>query len=397
MARRVFITVGEASGDQHAANLIRELRALDPSVVVEGLGGAEMAAAGAIVHHDTVSRAAMGWKSVLRYLEFRRLLAWTKNYFRQQPPSLQICIDSWSTNWHWARLAHNMNIPVMYYVAPQIWASRAGRIKRLSRYVDHVACILPFEEKVFRDGGVEATFVGHPLFDALPPRQPRNPAEHFPNGPPVIGLIPGSRSSVAGENFPHLLDVADHILQAYPKATFLIPTMSSTHEVVEKILQTKVNQAVAHEGELQTIGPYTLGMNAFDQLVSHCDLCISVSGTATLHAAMHGVPLIVVYRLSPLIWNLVGRWVVKTRTYSLVNLLNDTHQQIVPEFVPWYGSNTAVVEKALELLGNPKLLDEQRERLGHLIRTLNKPGASRQAAKIALDMMIARDKTVPQP
>jgi lipid-A-disaccharide synthase len=149
MARRVFITVGEASGDQHAALLIRELKALNKDIIVEGIGGPAMAEAGAMVHYDTVQRAAMGWKGALRYFEMRRIFNWSRNHFRQRPPDLVICIDSWAMNWHWAKLAHGMDVPVMYYIAPQMWASRPGRIKRLRRYVDRVACILPFEEKFF--------------------------------------------------------------------------------------------------------------------------------------------------------------------------------------------------------------------------------------------------------
>jgi lipid-A-disaccharide synthase len=389
MARRVFITVAEASGDQHAGNLIRELRALEPDLIVEGLGGPEMAAAGAIIHHDTVTGAAMTWKAVFRYVELGRKLYWTEDHFRENRPDLQICIDSWTMNWHWAKLAHGMGIPVLYYIPPQVWASRHGRVKYVARWVDQVACILPFEERIFHEAGVAATFVGHPLFDALPPQPHRQEKDRFPARPPVIALVPGSRSSVARENFPHLLDVSRRITRVFPEASFVIPTMPATHQSVRKILES-FEGPIKAEGDLLTVGKYTLGMNRFDDLVAQCDLCISVSGTATLHAAGHGVPIIVVYRLNPFHWHLVGRWVVKTRTYSLVNLLNSNHQQIVPEYVPWYGSNATVANKALEYLRDPKLLDQQRERLGNLMRSLNRPGASHNTAKLAIEMMNAR-------
>jgi lipid-A-disaccharide synthase len=398
MARRVFITVGEASGDQHAGQLIQAMRALDSSLVFEGLGGQSMRAAGATVHSDTVQHATMGWKAAVRYFEIRRLLYWSQSYFRQNPPDLQICIDSWSMNWHWARLATEQGVPVLYYIAPQAWASRAGRVKRLAKYVDRIACILPFEEKFFRDFGLDATFVGHPLFDTLPPAREENSVNHFPNRPPVIGLAPGSRESVARDNFPNILEVADRILAAFPSATFVIPTVAATQGPVTQNLrawqarhgrQTSTSAAPVIDG-LQTIGPFTFGTDRFDELVSRCDLCIAVSGTATLHIAGHGVPLIVVYRLNPIFWHLAGRFIVKTRTFSLVNLLNDTHQQIVPEFIPWYGSNNAVAEKALEMLRNPQLLAEQHERLRNLIRALNKPGASRNAAILAMELLNGR-------
>jgi lipid-A-disaccharide synthase len=368
------------------------MRALEPDLIVEGLGGPEMAAAGAIIHHDTVTHAAMTWKAVFRYIELGRVLFWTKRYWQENRPDLQICLDSWTMNWHWARLAHGMGIPVLYYIPPQVWASRRGRVKYLARWVDRVACILPFEERIFQDAGVEATFVGHPLFDALPRHAPRPAEDRFPQRPPIIALVPGSRSSVARENFPHLLDVARRICQEFPEARYLIPTMPGTHQWVRKILES-AEGAVHADGEMLTVGKYTVGMNQFDEMLPQCDLCISVSGTATLHAAGLGVPLIVVYRLNPIHWHLVGRWVVKTRTYSLVNLLNEGHQQIVPEYVPWYGSNAAVANKALEFLRDPSLLDQQRERMENLMRTLNRPGASHNAAKVAMDMMDARKKT----
>ena len=395
MTRRVFITVGEASGDQHAAMLIRELKSQDRDLIIEGLGGPEMAAAGAMVHYDTVHRAAMGWRGALRYFELHRILKWSRHHFRQRLPDLLVCIDSWSMNWHWARLGHEMGIPVLYYVAPQMWASRPWRVKKLRRYVDRIACILPFEEKFFHDHGVEATFVGHPLFDQLPTAPADEPGKRFPNQPPVIGVIPGSRAGVVRENFRNLLEVCDRIVESFPKSRFLIPTMPATHEVVKSFLAAKYPASPPREEAegLEIIGPFTIGLNQFNQLVPRCDLCLTVSGTATLHAAGHGAPQIVVYHINPVIWHLFARWVINTRTFSLVNLLNDGQRTIVPEFIPWYGSNEPVANKALEYLRNPQLLAEQREQLRNLLHTLNRPGASRNAAKLALDLMLGRDTT----
>jgi lipid-A-disaccharide synthase len=395
-ARRIFITVGEASGDQHAAMLIRELKSRDKNLIIEGIGGPAMAEAGAMIHYDTVQRAAMGWKGALRYFELRRILKWTRQHFHQRPPDLQICIDSWSMNWHWARLAHGMGIPVLYYVAPQMWASRPWRVKKLRKYVDRVACILPFEEKFFHDHGVEATFVGHPLFDLLAPAPPIDREKRFPASAPVIGVIPGSRAGVAKENFRNLLDVCDSILEAFRSARFVVPTMPATHEIVKRMIQARYpgNALAEREDGLETIGKFTLGLNRFNELVPQCDLCLTVSGTATLHAAGLGSPQIVVYRLNPVIWHMAARWLINTRTFSLVNLLNDNHRTIVPEYIPWYGSNRPVADKALEYLSNPDLLTEQRDRLQNLIHTLNRPGASRNAATLALDLMLGRETTL---
>jgi lipid-A-disaccharide synthase len=132
------------------------------------------------------------------------------------------------------------------------------------------------------------------------------------------------------------------------------------------------------------------GERLFDEMVPRCDLCLTVSGTATLHVAGHGVPMIVVYRGSRFLWHLVGRWLVKTRTYSLVNLLNETREHIVPEIVPWFGSNRPVAEMAIEYLRHPQKLAEQREKLGRMVKKLDHPGASMKVARMALGMMEMR-------
>jgi lipid-A-disaccharide synthase len=385
VTRRVFITVAEVSGDKHAAQLIRSLKQLDPTITIEGLGGPEMSAAGAIVHRDTVTKAAMGWRGIFRASEVMDALKWTRNYFKTYRPHLQIGVDSPSMNFHFAKVAHELNIPVLQYVAPQLWAWAPWRMKKLRRWVDQVACILPFEEAYFRAHGVNATFVGHPLFDELPDDRATNNAPMFPGRPPVIGLLAGSRRSEAEANFAGLLGAAEQVRREFPLASFLVPTTPATNPVVERKL--------ARRGTKDA----TVGLDQFDRMVPCCDLCLTVSGTATLHVASFGVPMIVVYRVNPLTWNLAGRWLVPTRTFALVNLLaatNPTDQtratpagHIVPEFVPWFGSGEPIARAALDLLRHPDRLAAQRDNLRRLVQTLDRPGASDKTARLALDMI----------
>jgi len=383
MVRRVFITVAEVSGDRHAAQLVRSLRQLDPELMVEGLGGPEMAAAGAIIHHDTVTNAAMGWRGALRAVEVMKALRWVRQHFRTHRPDLQIGVDSPSMNFHFARVARRQGIPVMQYVAPQLWAWASWRMGKLKRWVDRVACILPFEREYFRRHGVDATFVGHPLFDELPIDRTNGRSERFPSRPPVIGLLPGSRKSEAEHNFPHLLEVAARIRQEFPDASFLVPTTAATHRIVEESSRRAARTGLAVEIE----------QDGFDQIIPRCDLCLTVSGTATLHVAGFGVPMIVVYRINPLIWNAGARWIVRTRTFALVNLLaggagnGSPTGRLVPEFVPWYGSNEPVARLAIDYLRHPEKLIEQRNRLRELVRALDHPGASMNAARLALEMI----------
>ena len=385
--RRVFLTVAEVSGDKHAAELIRSLRQIDAELIIEGLGGPEMAAAGATIYRDTVTHAAMGWRGALRAVEVIRALRWTRRHFAANRPNLQIGVDSPSMNFHFAKVARASGVPVLQYVAPQLWAWAPWRMKKLRRWVDQMACILPFEEPYFRAHGVNATFVGHPLFDQLSPRLASpSVAERFPDRPPVIGILPGSRKSEAQHNLPHLLDVAAQIRAEFSLARFLVPTTAGTHGVAEELI----------DGSPVPASQIEIGRDRFDEMVPRCDLCLTVSGTATLHVAGHGVPMIVVYRVNPITWNIAGRWLVPTRTFALVNVLatrtgaagvGNGGVHIVPEFVPWYGSNVPVARAAIELLRHPEKLAEQRRRLGELVATLNQTGASRRTAELALAMM----------
>ena len=389
--KRVFITVAEVSGDKHAAQLIRALRGLDPTLQIEGLGGPEMRAAGATVHHETVSNAAMGWRGALRAAEVWRLLRWTKRHFGRHPPDLQVGVDSPSMNFHFAKLAKARGVPVLQYVAPQLWAWREGRMAKLRRRVDHVACVLPFEEAYFRSHGVNATFVGHPLFDELPPhRPPPAPHERFPHRPPVIGVLPGSRRSVALANLPGLVKVAAHVWTAYPDATFLVPTTAATDGLVVPMLKELAPRPM--------LASFAVGRDAFDEMVPRCDLCLTVSGTATLHVAGHNVPMIVVYHGNPVLWHALGRWLVRIPTRTLVNLLaggpNATAEQhVTPEFTPWYGPVEPVAELALDYLRHPEKLEAQRTRLAELVRRLDHPGASANVARLALGMMAGEPAT----
>jgi lipid-A-disaccharide synthase len=372
MPRRVFITVAEVSGDQHAANLIDSLRQLDPSIIVEGHGGPAMEAAGAIIHHEMTHRAAMSFAALKRIGEIWHLLRWTRRYFSRKKPDLQICIDSPDSNIPFAKVAHEHGVPVLYYIAPQLWAWREGRIRKLRRWVDHVACILPFEEAYFCQHGVKATFVGHPLFDRLPPGRGPAPGPRFPDRTPVVGLLPGSRRSEALHNYHNLLEVAERIREKFPQVRYLVPTTPSTHPIVERL-------SAGRPG-------IEYGLDRFDEMVPQCDLCLTVSGTATLHVAAYGIPMIVVYRGSPLAWHLLGRWLIKTRTYTLVNLLNN-RDHIVHEFIPWYGANQPVADMALDFLNHPQKLAEQAAQLTRLVSSLDNPGASMNVAKLAMKMM----------
>lgn len=380
MPRRIFITVAEVSGDKHAAQLIRALRTLEPDIVVEGFGGPEMAAAGVKILYETTRGAAMTLHGVKRVFEVSRLLKQADRYYRDVKPDLQICVDSSAMNLHFARVAKRAGISVMYYVAPQVWASREGRVKKIRQYVDRLACIFPFEEDYFRNHGVNATYVGHPLFDELPrDRTPKPASERFPNRPPVIGIVPGSRQSEVRANLAHLINVAQRILASFPEATFLIPTTAAAHPLVTEMLGHGLETRV------------TAKQDAFDELIPQCDLCLCKSGTSTLHVAAWNVPMVVVYRVNRMLWHLAGRRLVKTKKIAMVNILAG-QRDLVPEFIPFSDPRT-VADCAIDLLKYPEKLEAQRADLARLIAPLDHPGASLNAAKLAMELMGSRAAT----
>ena len=414
MPKRVFITVAEVSGDQHAAVLARALWQLDPSMVIEGHGGSAMSAAGVVIHHETVNRATMFIRAALRAVEIWKLLRWTKHYYRQSKPDLHICIDSSGMNLHFAKMARSCGVPVLYYISPQLWASRAGRITQVRQFVNRVACILPFEEPYYRQRGVAATFVGHPLFDQLLPDRQLSPepvtafipvgsaladgiasqtnaqqpekipsAKADPTGSssPVIGLMPGSRRAEIRGNWPHMLEVADRIRAAFPQARFEVSTTPPTHALVCEMAAGRNDMRIEQ--------------GAIDAMAPGWDFCIAKSGTTTLHVAAYAVPMIVVFRASKWVWHLAARWLIKTPSIALVNILAERSapesgipkHRIVPEIIPWNGPNAPVAELAIDFLRHPEKRKAQRNDLLKLVATLDRQGASQRVAEIAMEMM----------
>jgi lipid-A-disaccharide synthase len=371
---RVFVTAAEISGERHAAKLVRALRALRPEIEFDGLGGPAMRDAGVNLLADTVGNARMGLGAFLRAREVWALLHQTRARYRSHKPDLHICVDSWTMNSHFAKLAKRFDVPVLYYIAPQTWASREGRVRKMRRVIDRLACILPFEQDYFRSHGVNATFVGHPLFDDLPRDRAPAPGPRFPDVPPVIALPAGSRRSVARANFPRQLAVARLIRDAFPGARFFVPTTANTDAVVREAI-----------GSLDWV---EARRDAFDDIARRADLAITVSGTAAVHLAAWNVPMIVVYAGSRVLWHALGRWMIRTRTFSLVNLLSaDPSRKIVPEFVPWFGPVTPVAECAIELLRDSAKRSAQKRALAEMISRVDGAGASDRAARLALELL----------
>ncbi len=364
---QIFFVAGESSGDTHGAHLVSALREACPGLECEGLGGVQMEAAGMKLRYDLAGRAIMGFTEVIRSLGFlRRLFHDTVARLKEMRPDCLVLIDYPGFNIRLAKQAKAMGIPVVYYISPQIWAWKKGRIHTLAAVVEKMLVILPFEQALYQKVGVDCTYVGHPLFDHLPsvPRSGRL------RGGMVIGLLPGSREQEIARILPLLLEVAAGIAKQHPDARFIAPCVDATREAQIK--------AIAADFPVETcIG------GAYDVLDA-ARFCLVASGTATLETCLFGVPMVIVYRISPLSYWL-ARMLVDIKYIGIVNIL--AGKCIVPEFVQHGACVQNVLPAALELIEETPARAHMLDELAMVKASLGGPGASARASAEVLKVI----------
>ncbi len=372
VARKIFISAAEASADAHAAKLLRQLREELGNVQSEGLGGEAMAAAGCKLLENLVDRSAMLTHAVGQVFFYRKLLRRVKQHFAENPPDVVVAVDSPAWNFHVALAAKKVGIPVLYYIAPQLWAWGAWRIGKLQSRVDKVACILPFEETWFRERGVEAQYVGHPLFDDEQHIPPPGPWAETGKGFPTVALLPGSRKHEIQQLWKPMQEIGKHIQKQFPKARFLTAVSSEPNEI---LLRRNLEESLGID----------IRRTSVEAATRYADLALVASGTATLEVAAQHCPMIILYHVPWLQWQLVGRWLVKTPYLSLVNILAE--RELAPEFMPFGGRVREVTAKALSLLQNEEQRQEMRNALQELVTPILKPGAAVQTAKLVKNLL----------
>jgi lipid-A-disaccharide synthase len=337
---RILISAGEASGEMYGAQLIEALLRRDPSLDFFGAGGERMRAASCDIVVDSKDLAVVGILEIVSHLpkiyaRFHHLIAEAD----KRKPDLAIVIDSPAFNWRVARQMYQRGIPVVYYVCPQFWAWRQGRVRLLRRYVTKALVIFPFEEKFYRDRGVDATFVGHPLADLAPPSTDREAyaATYKLDAAKLwITLMPGSRMKEVRMNLPTILESASKL---GPEYEFLLPVAPTLdRSFLESLL-----------GGRNSIRLVTEALPALAQSRAG----IIASGTATVEAAMMGTPFVMVYRVSPLTYFL-GRPRVKVPHFAMVNLI--AGKEIVPELVQHDFTAEKVVARLSQIIpdGQPR-------------------------------------------
>jgi lipid-A-disaccharide synthase len=374
----VMISAGEASGDRHAASLFRELRKLMPSVRGIGMGGAAMREAGIEIAFDSSGIGVIGLAEIAKhYSEIRGALTLMRSLARDERPDLLICVDYKEFNFRLAKAAKALGIQVLFYVSPQVWAWRQGRVKTYGRIIDHMAVIFPFELPFYERHGVPATYVGHPLAGKVKAHQPREVVlKRMGLGDaqvPLIGILPGSRTNELARLLPTLLDSAVRIKADHPEARFVVfkaPTLDRA--LLDRAAQERDLPLEVIEGQ------------DYDVLQC-CSAVMTVSGTATLEVALMGVPMVIVYRLAPVsYW--VGRMLVKVPFIGLPNILSG--RGIVREFIQHEATPHNIAAEVDRILVDADYQAAMRNDLVRVKETLGSLEGSVELAKLAQDMLL---------
>jgi lipid-A-disaccharide synthase len=368
-----MIIAGEASGDLHGAHLVDAMRRLDPDLDFFGIGGDALRRAGVQVRVDNSDIAVVGVAEVFSKIRpILRALRQAKKELKELRPALLILIDFPDFNLMVAATAKKLGIPVMYYISPQVWAWRVGRVKKIKKVVDHMVVIFPFEVDFYKKYGVPVTFVGHPLLDSTTPAGTGKIAEDLKNKGVLVGLLAGSRTQEVTQMLPTMVKVAEILSQRLKGIRFAIPVASTVgRDIVEDIVD-------GAEAEILVLS------NRLRDVLEQATLVITASGTVTLEAAIAGTPMIIVYRVSPLsYW--IGKRLINVTHIGLVNLVGE--ESIVPELIQQDASVENISDEALAMIQDEPGIARMQAELHRVAEKLGLPGASKRAAEVAMGML----------
>ncbi len=370
-----MISCGEPSGDLYAGALVDEIRALAPGARVFGFGGDRLRAAGADLVGDYRGLSVTGLVEALRVLPsaLRMHRALVKRAAAERPDVL-VVLDFPDFNFRLARAVHEQGVPVVYYICPQIWAWRPGRMRAIKQLVDRALVIFPFEEQMYREAGVPVHFVGHPLLELASASMARadflremglDPAAR------TVALLPGSRSNEVRSILPIVAAALPLVRARVPGVQFLV---ARAPHLPDRLFDPVAPAAA---------GPVTVVEGRADDVLAAADAVVTASGTATVQAAIHECPMVIVYRLSPLTYRL-GKPFVRVDTYGMANLV--AGERIAPELIQDGFTPDAVADHVVRYLTDADLAARTRARLREVRGRLGELGASRRAAGHVLEV-----------
>lgn len=371
-SKKIFISAGELSGDIHGGNLIAAIKKADPEIAVSAIGGDNMSGAGASLLYHIRDTSFMGFTEVVKHLPFiYRLWKDTLRHIDQIQPDLVVVIDYPGFNLRLAKAVSKRNIPVIYYISPQVWAWHQSRVKTIKKYISEVLCILPFEEKWFRKHGVNAQFVGHPLLDQFANIE-KDSIDTSPIAPPgvsmIIGLFPGSRKQEIERHLPVMIAAVQILRLKFPKMAVAVSIAPGID--------------LSGYREKYNLDWLYWIKNSNYQIMRKSDLLIMSSGTATLEATLFQTPMVVIYRLSPLSYYL-GKLLVRVPFITIANLI--ANKKGISELIQHDASPENIASQVELILTDENQRKNSVEFLTDVTRRLGKPGASERVAKIILN------------
>ena len=375
MTKKIMIIAGEASGDLHGSGLVRELKRKDPNQQIFGVGGDKMKQRGMELIYHVNEMSVLGFWDVLKQFRFfKKVYKNLVNKLEKEQPAVLVLIDYPGLNLKLANAAHQKGIKVLYYIAPQVWAWGKKRVKNMAQTVDKMAVIIPFEEKMYRDAGINATFVGHPLLEVLETKLSKdefyNKNGLNPNHK-TIGLLPGSRPLEVKRLLPEMLRTIKLLKKSHPNIQVTLGKADSLDFEIYK-------QFLPDENGVQLLE------NSTYEIMKHSDLLIVASGTATLESALLETPLIIVYKVDQLSY-LIGRMLVKIDSIGLVNVIAEKRN--VPEFIQHRFKAENLVPEMENLLFDQIQREIMIKDLSEIKQKLGKTGAAERTAQMVLGMM----------
>jgi len=384
MVKKMFIVAGDPSGDLHGANLVNALKEMSSQIEIYGLGGERMEKAGVVLLDKLTDLAIVGFsEAIINIVALRRIYRKAKEFLRNEKPDIIVLIDYPGFNLRLASLAKRLKIPLIYYIGPQIWAWRRGRIKDIAELVNKMLVIFPFEEETYREAGVDVSFVGHPLLDTIQPTKSKEEVYlKYGLDPdfPIIGLMPGSRKQEIERLLSIMLEASRKIAKNR-KAQFVLPLasnipMSYIKERITEFEKDRLNRT--KESPL----PILVVRDEDYNIRRVMTLALVASGTATLENACLGIPMIIIYKVSFFSY-LLARLLIRIPIIGLANIV--AGKRVVPEFIQRKARSEDIAKVACHWLSNPGIMKEIKKELEKVRERLGTPGASKRVAKIILE------------
>lgn len=374
---KIFLSACEASAEKHCLELMEAITLRAESegntVAFSGIGGKRMQEAGCDIIAETVSKAAMIYDAFGQIGYYYKLIKKVKLFLKENPQDVVVVCDSPAFNFHIAKAAKKSNTKVLFYVAPQLWAWAPWRIHKLKRCCDKLACILPFEKEWFGTRGVEAEFVGNPLFDEIDIDIDKcvKSYESYSPQTATVALLPGSRDAEIASLWVPMQQIAIALESEYPGIKFVAVACDQ-----DKLTMLRSLEVESFKCEYRT-----------DSVIDVCrsaDYTFVASGSATLQVASAACPMTVMYKSNKYLWHLIGRWLINIKHLSLVNIL--ANRELVPEYMPYFTSLEPIIEQTKSIIADKTMLATTSVSLAELVKPLAQSKTCDAVAAIALDI-----------